>query len=64
MSKISVGDLFSYGLIFISIWIFLTALKQDNLLLKIIGLIGSVIIFISELVFVWQKYINKNEREV
>ena len=43
-----VGDLLASSLVLIGIFLFLIALEQDNLLIKLIGIVGSIMLIIIE----------------
>jgi len=58
MVKVSTLDIASIGLFFLSIYIFFTALNSTSTLIKLIGLISSIILFLSEGFFfiqIWRR---------
>lgn len=56
MVKINTSDILAWGMIAMSIYLFLDALNQPVMWMKLFGLLASVIIFISEVVYLVQKY--------
>jgi len=53
-----VGDLLSIGLILLSIYFILSILRVSNIFLSILGFIGGVIIIITEVYFLIEKWGN------
>lgn len=51
-------DILGLGLLIQSIFIFLVAWANETMLIKIIGLIGSAIVFLVELIFLYEKWTN------
>jgi len=52
MDNVQTGDLLAYGLLILSIYIFIMSLGFENSLLKFFGLIASSLIFIAEVLFI------------
>lgn len=52
---IKLSDLLGIGLLIFSVWLFLTSINQVIFLLRVFGVISSIIIFIVELIFIVQK---------
>jgi len=58
MAKKSVGDILGLGLVLISIFITIISLRETNVLIKLTGLIGGIIVIIAETFFlyeIWKK---------
>jgi len=60
MVKIKTDDILAFALLLVSIVIFTISLSFSSVFLKLIGIIGSILIFIAEGVFLMQKWRRKN----
>lgn len=54
-------DLLSLGLIIQSIFIIILAWSLENLLIKLTGIIGSSIVILVELVFLYEKWFKNGQ---
>lgn len=55
MKKIRVNDFLAIGLILISIFLIASIYQTNNQIINTVGLIGSIITIIAELVYLWQE---------
>ena len=51
---VRVGDILAWGLLLASIFLFGVSYNLENWFLKFVGLLSSVLIFISEFVYLYQ----------
>ena len=54
--RIKTDDILALGLVLISITMFFVSLSIEDYLLKLLGIAGSISVFIAEIVYLFQKW--------